>query len=131
MRLPSASSTVLHAAMAGLLLAGALAACDRAEQPPAPSTAAGDTGATPAPPTDTVDDGDAMVTMRYDCDGRRVAVFGNDHATVTMDGRDIDLAHVDGSSPPRFSGEALEFSIAADGAMLAQDGGANWACTAE
>ena len=38
MRLPSASSTVLHAAMAGLL-AGTLAACDRAEPPPAPATA--------------------------------------------------------------------------------------------
>lgn len=72
-----------------------------------------------------------MVTMRYACDGRSVAVFGNDHATVTMDGRDIDLAHVAGSSPPRFSGEALEFSVAADGAMLAQDEGASWACTAE
>lgn len=131
MRLPSDCSTVPHAAMAGLLLAGVIAACDRAEQPPVPSTEAGDADAMPAPPTDAVDAGDAMVTMRYDCDGRRVAVFGNDHATVTMDGRDIDLAHVDGSSPPRFSGEALEFSIAADGAVLAQDEGANWACTAE
>ena len=58
-------------------------------------------------------------------------MFGNDHVTVTMDGRDIDLAHVADSSPPRFSGEALEFSVAADGAVLAQDEGASWTCTAE
>ena len=128
MRLPPVSSIVVHAGTA-LLLAGVLAGCNRADQPAAPPAATGDTGAAPAP--ETPDAGDAMVTMRYACDGHRVAVFGNDHATVTMDGRDIDLAHVAGSSPPRFSGEALEFSIAADGAMLAQDEGANWACTAE
>ena len=127
MRRPPASS-IANRAGAVLLLSGILAACDRAEQP---APAADDMETAPAPSTETPDEGDAMVTMRYACDGRRVAVFGNDHATVTMDGRDIDLAHVAGSSPPRFAGEALEFSIAADGAVLAQDGGADWACTAE
>lgn len=129
MRLPSARYPALHAAMAGLLLAGAIAGCNRTEPPAAPPAAGAEP--TPAPATDAPAVGDAMVTMRYACDGRSVAVFGNDHATVTMDGRDIDLAHVAGSSPPRFSGEALEFSVAADGAMLAQDEGASWACTAE
>ena len=114
-------------AMAGLLLAGTLSGCNRAE-PPAP-TPAGTDGAEAMPTTP--ETGEAMVTMRYACEGRRVAVFGNDHATVTMDGRDIELAHVAGSSPPRFTGEALAFSIAADGALLAQDEGASWACTAE
>src|SRR5688500_8142657 len=129
MRLPSSAPVVVQAGIAALLLAGVLAGCNRAEQPPAPTTGSMDTA--PAPSTDAPGDGDAMVTMRYACDGHRVAVFGNDHVTVTMDGRDIDLAHVAGSSPPRFSGEALEFSVAADGAVLAQDEGASWACTAE
>lgn len=130
MRLPSVHTPALHAAMTGLLLAGVLAGCNRAEPPAAPPTASG-ADAAPASSPDATDAGDPMVTMRYDCDGQRVAVFGNDHATVTMDGRDIELAHVDGSSPPRFSGEGLEFSIAADGAMLARDGEAERACTAE
>ena len=123
----SSFAPVVPAGIAGLLLAGALAGCNRAEQPPAPTT----DGTAPPVAADTPDDGDAMVTMRYACDGHRVAVFGNDHVTVTMNGRDIDLAHVADSSPPRFSGEALEFSVAADGAVLAQDEGASWACTAE
>jgi len=118
----------MSAGLAALLLVGTLAGCNRAEPPP-PSSPADDTAAAPTP--DASDDGDATVTMRYACDGHRVAVFGNDHVTVTMDGRDIDLAHVADSSPPRFSGEALEFSVAADGAVLAQDEGASWACTAE
>lgn len=129
MRLPSFDPVVVHAGIAALLFAGALAGCNRADQPSAPATGA--TEPAPAPSTDAPDDGDALVTMRYACDGHRVAVFGNDHVTVTMDGRDIDLAHVAGSSPPRFSGEALEFSVAADGAVLAQDEGASWTCTAE
>ena len=129
MRLPSVASSALQAGMAGLLLAVVLAGCNRDEPPSAPPPSSADADAAPAP--DAAEDGDAMVTMRYACDGRRVAVFGNDHATVAMDGRDIDLAHVAGSSPPRFSGEALEFSIAADGAVLAQEEGASWACTAE
>lgn len=130
MRFPFAHSPALHAAMAGLLLVGALAGCNRAEPPAAPPAASG-TDTAPAPSPDATDAGDAMVTMRYACGDQRVAVFGNDHATVTMDGRDVDLAHVADSSPPRFSGEGLEFSIAADGAMLARDGEAGRACTAE
>lgn len=126
----SASFIAVHAGVV-LLLAGVLAGCNRADQSAAPPAATGDTDAAPAPSTEAPGAGDAMVTMRYACDGHRVAVFGNDHATVTMEGRDVDLAHVAGSSPPRFSGGALEFSIAADGAMLAQGDGANWACTAE
>ena len=129
MRLPSFEPIVLRAGIAGLLLAGALAGCNRAEHPSAPVT--DDTDTAPAPPADAPEDGDAMVTMRYACDGHRVAVFGNDHVTVTMDGRDIDLAHVADSSPPRFAGDAMEFSVAADGAVLARDEGASWTCTAE
>ena len=128
MRLSSFEPFAARAGIASLLLAGALAGCNRAEQPSAPTADGTDTA--PAAPTDAPDEGDAMVTMRYACDGHRVAVFGNDHVTVTMDGRDIDLAHVADSSPPRFSGEALEFSVAADGAVLAQDEGASWACAA-
>ena len=130
MRLSSASSRIPQAALAGLLLAGLLAGCDRSEQSAPPPAATGEDVA-PGPAADMPADGSAMVTMRYACDGRRVAVFGNDHVTVTMDGRDIELAHVADSSPPRFAGEALSFSVAADGAVLAQDEGASWACTAE
>ena len=118
----------ISASFAALLLAGTLAGCDRAE-PPTPSPPAGDTAS--APTVDASGDGDAMVTMRYACDGHRVAVFGNDHVTVSMDGRDIDLPYVADSSPPRFAGEALEFSVGADGAILGQDEGASWTCSAE
>ena len=118
----------IAASFAALLLAGALASCDRAE-PPRPSPPVDDAASTP--PADASDDGEAMVTMRYACDGHRVAVFGNDHVTVSMDGRDIDLPYVADSSPPRFAGEALEFSVGADGAVLGQDEGASWTCTAE
>ena len=62
MRLPSFAPAVVHAGIAGLLLAGALAGCNRAEQPPAPTTDGTDTA--PAPPADAPDDGGAMVTMR-------------------------------------------------------------------
>ena len=124
-------SSIVRTSFAALLLAGTLAGCNRAESPPAsqPATpsATDDAATVPEAP----DGDDAMVTMRYACDGNRVAVFGNDHATVTMDGRDIDLAFVAGSSPPRYSGEALEFSVGADGAVLGQDEGASWTCTAE
>ena len=118
----------IPASLAALLLVGVLAGCNRAEPPP-PSSPADDTAATP--PADASDGDDAMVTMRYACDGHRVAVFGNDHVTVSMEGRDIDLPYVADSSPPRFAGEALEFSVGADGAILGQDEGASWACTAE
>ena len=117
----------MSAGLAALLLVGTLAGCNRAEPPP--SSPADDTAATP--PADASDGDDAMVTMRYACDGHRVAVFGNDHVTVSMDGRDIGLPYVADSSPPRFAGEALEFSVGADGAVLGQDGGASWTCTAE
>ena len=113
----------------GLLVAGALSGCERA----GPAPAADDTRTAPAAasPAPGDGDGDGMVTMRYACDGHRVAVFGNDHVTVSMDGRDIDLRYVTDSSPPRFAGEALEFSVGADGAVLGQDEGASWTCTAE
>ena len=116
----------MSASLAALLLAGTLAGCNRAEPPTSPADDAAST-----PPAVAPDDGDAMVTMRYACDGRRVAVFGNDHVTVSMDGRDIDLPYVADSSPPRFAGEALEFSVGADGAVLGQDEGESWTCTAE
>jgi len=124
MRMPFAP-----ALLAVLATAAFTAGCNRDEVPAdvAPISDA------PAASDDATDAGDdAGVTMRYACDGQRVAVFGQDHASVTLaDGREIDLAFAAGSSPPRFSGEALEFSVAADGAVLAQDEGASWTCTPE
>lgn len=122
----TSTATVLFS----LVAAAAIAGCNREEAPVADATPATEA---PAPAGDTADVGDdAGVTMRYACDGQRVAVFGQDRVIVTMaDGRDIDLAYVADSSPPRFSGEALDFSVAADGAVLAQDEGTTWACTPE
>lgn len=109
---------------------GLLAGCNRADDPDraAPAVAS---DAVPAP-ADTAPAPADAITMRYNCGEHRIDVMGNDHARVTMsDDRVIELAHVADSSPPLFSGEALEFSIDGDGAQLAQDEGASWPCSAE
>lgn len=121
----------LALAVATSIAACLAAGCGRDASPPleAGEDRRGDAA---APPVASADDQGPAVTMRYACDGQRVAVFGQDHASVTLaDGREVELAYAAGSSPPRFSGEALEFSVAADGAVLAQDEGTTWACTAE
>lgn len=112
-----------------------VAGCNRADDPnreaPAVSSDAVPAPADTAPaPTDA--DTSAVVTMRYRCGEHRIDVMGNHHARVTMpEGSVIELAHVADSSPPLFSGEALEFSIDGSGAQLAQDEGASWPCSAE
>lgn len=117
------SSLLVTAFIAVCLLPG----CNRADDS---DRAAPAVASDPVPaPADATSD---AVTMRYDCGEHRIDVMGNDHARVTMsDGRVIELAHVADSSPPLFSGDALEFSIDGDGAQLAQDEGASWPCSAE
>lgn len=112
------------------LLLAMLAGCnaDRPDATPdaeAASTAAPTTA--PGPPVQV--DG---VTMRYDCtDGNKVDIVGGDTARVTLsDGRKLELARVQGRSPPLYSGDATEFAIGSEGGVLAHDGG-QWDCAAE
>ena len=52
-----------------------------------------------------------------------------DTAQVTADdGRVIELQRMADSSPPLFAGEALEFSVDGDGAVLGQDEGGPYSC---
>lgn len=98
-----------------------LSACDRAanetaslEPTPEPAVAA--------------PQGDSA-SMRYRCEGGYgVAVIGDTARVTTSDGREIDLRRVADRSPPLFAGEALEFSVESDGAVLGQDEGGPFPC---
>ena len=98
-----------------------LSACDRAiddtarvDDVPEPTAAA------PA--------GDSA-SMRYSCeDGYGVAIMGDVARVTTRDGREIDLQRAADRSPPLFAGEALEFSVESDGAVLGQDEGGRFPC---
>lgn len=112
-------------AMSGCLAVIALSACSR--------DADESTAATPAvvePATDAVatPEGDSP-SMRYSCEGGyTVAIVGDSARVTTQDGRMIELARAADRSPPLFSGEALEFTVASDGAVLGQDEGGAFAC---
>lgn len=68
-------------------------------------------------------------SMRYGCDdGYEVAIMGDVARVTTQDGREIDLQRVAERSPPLFAGEALEFSVESDGAVLGQDEGGRFDC---
>lgn len=98
-----------------------LSACDRApddtarvDDVPEPTT--------PAPAGDSA-------SMRYSCgEGYAVAIMGDSARVTTQDGREIDLQRVADRSPPLFAGEALEFSVESDGAVLGQDEGGRFSC---
>ena len=112
------SSTVL--ALSCCLAILGLSACDRATD----DTARVDVlePATPAPAGDSA-------SMRYSCeDGYAVAIMGDVARVTTQDGREIDLQRVADRSPPLFAGEALEFSVESDGAVLGQDEGGRFPC---
>lgn len=98
-----------------------LSACDRATD----DTATVDDvveSTTPAPAGDSA-------SMRYSCeDGYGVAIMGDIARVTTQDGREIDLQRVADRSPPLFAGEALEFSVESDGAVLGQDEGGRFPC---
>ena len=97
-------------------------ACDRAgdDSLPAQSAASEVVSADPA--------GDG-VSMRYACEGgQRVAIIGEIARVTLADGPDVELRRVADQAPPRFSGEALEFQIDSDGAVLGQDEGGRFPC---
>lgn len=115
------------------LLLAMLAGCnaDRpATTPDADAEAASTAAPTTAPAPPVQVDG---VTMRYGCaDGNKVDIVGGDTARVTLsDGRKLELARVEGRSPPLYSGDATEFAIGSEGGVLARDDGGQWDCAAE
>lgn len=98
-----------------------LSACDRATD----DTAGADDV---VEPTTAAPAGDSA-SMRYSCeDGYGVAIMGDIARVTTQDGREIDLQRVADRSPPLFAGEALEFSVESDGAVLGQDEGGRFSC---
>lgn len=99
----------------------ALSACDRAADN-APVDAAPSAADQPAAASD-----DA--SMRYSCEGSyRVSIIGDTARVTTADGHEINLSRVADRSPPLFAGEALEFSVEGDGAVLSQDEGGPFPC---
>lgn len=114
----------LTIALGGCLMTLGLAACDGAtDNEPAVAVEPG-RGTEP----DAVARGDSP-SMRYSCEGGfQVAILGETARVTTRDGRVIDLSRVPDRSPPLFAGEALEFSVEADGAVLGQDEGGPFPC---
>ena len=115
----------------GLLMAG-VAGCDDSEpnlptEPPEVTVP----GASPVDPAipGPDDRGDGNTGTRYTCEGGwNVAVSGDVARVTAGDGRVIELQRVADRSPPLFAGEALEFSVNGDGAVLGQDEGGPFAC---
>jgi hypothetical protein len=100
-----------------------LSACDRA-----PDDTARVVDADILEPTAPAPAGDSA-SMRYTCEeGYGVAIMGDSALVTTRDGRAIDLQRVADRSPPLFAGEALEFSVESDGAVLGQDEGGRFPC---
>lgn len=114
-------------AMSACLAVIALSACsrdaDESAATPAVVEPASDAAADAASP-----DGDSA-SMRYSCEGGyAVAIVGDTARVTTPDGRTLELARAADRSPPLFTGEALEFAVASDGAVLGQDEGGAFAC---
>lgn len=111
-------------ALSGCLAVVALAACSRdADQNAAPAATIEQPASEAATP------GGDSPSMRYSCEGGyAVAIVGDTARVTTQDGRTIELARAADRSPPLFAGEALEFTVASDGAVLGQDEGGAFAC---
>ena len=133
-----ASHTTRYAPLLVLPLALVLAACgadnDETEPEFASTQVAPDQGQRhpddprgDADPEDRPDDG----VTRYTCQGGWTVEATGDLARVSaVDGRVIELP-VATRSPPLYTGEALEFSVDADGATLGQDGAGPLPCERE
>lgn len=99
-----------------------LSACDRDADESQRADDAAPQPAAAAPAEDSA-------SMRYGCDdGYAVAIIGDIARVTTQDGREIELQRVADRSPPLFAGEALEFAIESDGAVLGQDEGGRFEC---
>ncbi len=118
-----------------LLVAGLLAfviGCDRSDpgqaiEPPEKT----DPGASPVDPSIPGPDDrrDDTASMRYTCEGGwNIAIVGDTAQVTAGDGRVIELQRVGERRPPLFAGEALEFSVDGDGAVLGQDEGGPFPC---
>ena len=104
----------------------AVGACQRTDTATPPAATSPSPNST-APATD----GDDDVTMRYTCDsGHAVAIAGQSARVTLSDGRTVVIDRVADSSPPRFSGEALSFSVTEDGGELGQDEVGGFDCRA-
>ncbi len=118
--------------LASCLLASGLVGCDTTETDAAlepPTTT--DPGASPVDPAIPGPDDrrDAPASMRYACEGGwNIAIVGDTAQVTAGDGRVIELQRVADRSAPLFAGEALEFSVDADGAVLGQDEGGPFPC---
>ncbi len=86
--------------------------------------------ADPADPANAVSDaGSDSEGMRYTCDGGYAVVILGETARVSAPGGyDIELRRVTDMAPPVFAGEAMEFAIESDGAVLNQDEGGRLPC---
>ncbi|MBA3487411.1 MAG: hypothetical protein H0T88_09535 [Lysobacter sp.] len=86
--------------------------------------------ADPAEPANAVSDaGSDSEGMRYTCDGGYAVVILGETARVSAaGGDDIQLRRVADMAPPVFAGEAMEFAVESDGAVLNQDEGGRRPC---
>lgn len=120
------------AMLSACLAVGGLAACDsRQPEAAADPPVAIQPGAPPVDPAIRGPDepADTNAGMRYRCEGGwNVAVTGDTAQVTADDGRVIELQRVADRSPPLFTGEALEFSVNGDGAVLGQDEGGPFRC---
>jgi len=124
----AARTSLLLIACLGVL---AVAGCGQTGNDDLAPPAATEPGAAPVQPTlpDVDASDDDSTTMRYSCEGGwNVAVRGDVVQVTADDGRVIELHRVADRSPPLFAGEALEFSIDGEGAVLGQDEGGPFTC---
>lgn len=124
--LSSKAPLLLFACLAAFGMSG----CERGVEDELASPVTTDPGAAPVEPTlPDVDGGGDSTTMRYTCEGGwNVAVRGDVVQVTADDGRVIELQRLPDRSPPLFAGEALEFSVDGNGAVLGQDEGGPFAC---
>ena len=119
------------ALLAGAAILATLSGCERPASDATAPPAATKPGAPPAEPAVRGPDepADAGASMRYRCEGGwNVAVIGDTAQVTADDGRVIELQRMAHTSPPLFAGEALEFSVDGDGAVLGQDEGGPYSC---
>ena len=120
-----------------LLLAGLLAGCSRSDEaaPAAAPTGTADASAPGLPnaaPAATSPADAHAARVRFRCaDGHRVELVDGSARVTLRSGTVVLLPRSTRATGTLYAGEALEFTVVGEGAQLAQDEGAHWACTAE